>query len=43
MKILIDFFPIALFFVAYKLVDIYTGTAVLMAATVLQIDRKSVV
>jgi intracellular septation protein len=36
MKILIDFFPIALFFVAYKLVDIYTGTAVLMAATVLQ-------
>jgi intracellular septation protein len=46
MKILIDFFPILLFFGAYKLYDIYVGTAVLMAATVLQmaliygIDRK---
>ncbi|MEI6733544.1 MAG: septation protein A [Comamonadaceae bacterium] len=46
MKILIDFFPILLFFGAYKLHDIYVGTAVLMAATVLQmslvylIDRK---
>jgi len=46
MKILIDFFPIALFFGAYKLYDIYVGTAVLMGATVLQtaliygIDRK---
>lgn len=46
MKILIDFFPIALFFGAYKLYDIYVGTAVLMAATTLQmaliygIDRK---
>lgn len=46
MKILIDFFPIALFFGAFKLYDIYVGTAVLMAATVLQmaliygIDRK---
>ncbi|MBM3386109.1 MAG: septation protein A [Betaproteobacteria bacterium] len=36
MKFLIDFFPIALFFGAYKLSDIYTATAVLMAATVLQ-------
>lgn len=36
MKLLIDFFPIALFFGAYKLYDIYLGTAVLMAATVLQ-------
>src|SRR5574343_644230 len=36
MKLLIDFFPIALFFGAYKLTDIYTATAVLMAATVLQ-------
>ncbi len=36
MKILIDFFPILLFFGAYKLYDIYIGTAVLMAATVLQ-------
>ena len=46
MKILIDFFPILLFFGAYKLYDIYVGTAVLMAATLLQmalilrIDRK---
>ena len=46
MKILIDFFPILLFFGAYKYYDIYAGTAVLMAATVLQmaliygIDRK---
>ena len=46
MRILIDFFPIALFVAAYKLYDIYTATAVLMAATVLQtgliyaIDRK---
>lgn len=36
MKLLIDFFPIALFFGAYKLSDIYIATAVLMAATVLQ-------
>ncbi len=46
MKILIDFFPILLFFGAYKWFDIYTATGVLMAATVLQmatiyaIDRK---
>ncbi|MFZ9251415.1 MAG: septation protein A [Hylemonella sp.] len=46
MKLLIDFFPILLFFAAYKLQDIYVATAVLMAATVLQmglifwIDRK---
>jgi intracellular septation protein len=46
MKILIDFFPILLFFGAYKFADIYTATAVLMAATVVQmgliylIDRK---
>ncbi|MFM7026437.1 MAG: septation protein A, partial [Limnohabitans sp.] len=36
MKLLIDFFPIALFFIAYKVADIYTATGVLMAATVLQ-------
>ena len=36
MRFLIDFFPILLFFGAYKLHDIYVGTAVLMAATVLQ-------
>jgi intracellular septation protein len=46
MKILLDFLPILLFFGAYKTYDIYVGTAVLMAATVLQmlaiyvIDRK---
>ena len=46
MKILIDFFPILLFFGAYKFSGIYVGTAVLMAATVVQmgliyaIDRR---
>lgn len=36
MRILIDFFPIALFVAFYKLQGIYTATAVLMAATVVQ-------
>lgn len=36
MKILIDFFPILLFFGAFKLYDIYVATGVLMAATVMQ-------
>ena len=46
MKILIDFFPILLFFGAFKLYDIYVGTAVLMAGTLVQMsliyamDRK---
>lgn len=46
MRFLIDFFPIALFVAAYKLYDIYTATAVLMVATLVQtgiiyaIDRK---
>ena len=46
MKILIDFFPILLFFGAYKLYGIYVGTAVLMGATLAQmaliyaIDRR---
>lgn len=46
MKVLIDFLPILFFFAAYKTYDIYVGTAVLMAATVVQmgviyaIDRK---
>ncbi len=46
MKILIDFFPILLFFGAYKLYDIYMATGVLMVATLAQmsliyaIDRK---
>ncbi len=37
MKLLIDFFPILLFFGTYKLYDIYVGTAVLMVATVAQV------
>lgn len=46
MRLLIDFFPIALFVAAYKLHDIYMATAILMAATVVQtaviytIDRR---
>ena len=46
MRLLIDFFPIALFVVGYKMHDIYVATAVLMAATVVQtaliygIDRR---
>lgn len=36
MKFLLDLFPIVLFFGTYKLADIYTATAVLMAATVVQ-------
>lgn len=46
MRILLDFFPIALFVAAYKWHGIYVGTAVLMAATLVQsgvmyaIDRK---
>ena len=46
MKQLIEFVPIALFFIVFKVWDIYTATAVLMAATVVQmvlvyaIDKK---
>ena len=36
MKLLIDFFPILLFFIAYKMGDIYSATGILMGATVLQ-------
>jgi len=36
MKTLIDFLPFVFFFGAFKLYDIYIGTAVLMGATVLQ-------
>jgi intracellular septation protein len=36
MKLLFDFFPILLFFVAYKLYGIYTATAVAIAATFVQ-------
>ena len=38
MKILIDFFPILLFFAAYKVYDIYTATTVLMIATLAQMS-----
>lgn len=37
MKLLLDFFPIILFFAAFKLADIYIATAVAIVATVLQI------
>jgi len=36
MKMLFDFFPVALFFIAYKMYDIYTATAVLIAASAVQ-------
>ena len=38
MKLLLDFFPIVLFFVAYKVWDIYVATGVAIVATVLQIS-----
>ncbi|MGY6277795.1 septation protein A [Methylomonas sp. MgM2] len=37
MKPLLEFFPIILFFVAYKQYDIYVATAVVIVATVVQI------
>ncbi len=37
MKFLFDFFPVILFFVAFKFADIYVATAVAIAATVAQI------
>jgi intracellular septation protein len=37
MKFLFDFFPILLFFIAYKLFDIYVATGVAIAATFAQI------
>jgi len=36
MKLLLDFLPILLFFVAFKLAGIYVATGVLMAATTVQ-------
>lgn len=38
MKQLLEFFPIILFFIAYKTYDIYVATAVMMAATILQVS-----
>lgn len=37
MKFLYDFFPILLFFIAYKTFDIYVATAVAMVSSVLQV------
>lgn len=37
MKLLFDFFPIILFFIAYKIYGIYVATAVAMAASLLQV------
>ena len=37
MKVLLDFLPIAVFFVAFKLFDIWVATGVAIAATVIQI------
>ena len=36
MKMLFDFFPVLLFFLAYKLYDIYVATGVLIAASAVQ-------
>ncbi|MEQ1543863.1 septation protein A [Methyloglobulus sp.] len=38
MKQLFEFFPILLFFIAFKLYDIYVATAVVIVATVLQVS-----
>jgi intracellular septation protein len=46
MRLLLDFFPIVFFFIAYKMHGVYAATGVLMAATVVQMaiiyamDRK---
>lgn len=37
MKFLVDFFPVLLFFLAYKWFDIYVATAVAIVATVVQL------
>jgi len=37
MKQLLEFFPIILFFIAYKLYDIYVATAVVIVATIIQV------
>jgi intracellular septation protein len=37
MKQLFEFFPILLFFIAFKLYDIYVATAVVIVATILQV------
>ena len=37
MKLLFDFFPIFIFFVVYKLYDIFVATAALMVSAVIQV------
>lgn len=37
MKIIADFFPVLLFFIAYKLYDLYVATVVIMVASALQV------
>jgi intracellular septation protein len=37
MKLLFDFFPILLFFITYKVFDIYTATAVAIVASIIQV------
>ena len=37
MKFLFDLFPVILFFIAFKVADIYTATAVAIAATFVQV------
>jgi intracellular septation protein len=38
MKLLFDFFPILLFFIAYKMYDIYMATAVIIVASIVQVS-----
>jgi len=38
MKLLFDLFPVVLFFIAFKMYDIYVATAVIIVATVLQVS-----
>ena len=38
MKQLVEFIPIILFFIAYKLYDIYVATAVVIVATIVQVS-----
>jgi intracellular septation protein len=42
MKFLFDLFPVILFFIAFKLADIYVATGVAIGATVLQIGLLAV-
>ena len=37
MKFLFDLFPILLFFIAYKMYDIYMATVVIIAASIVQV------